>query len=617
MMTITKRILLVTMVFSLIMSGITVSANNQSVKYTFKDGTLTVSGTGVADTFDKSVCKVKDIKRVVIRSGITELGKFALPEMKKVDSITIPKTVKTIAQSAIFCEKLKKLVMPGEFTCVVPPAKEGEDWESYYPYPSILVIPADSIHLNTPIKKMNQTKYMSFLSKKIYTSKNDKKFKSYNGLIYTKNGGKLVYVPCETKKMRVREGCKTLSMRAFTYSTDVEGDASALCNKIKKVVIPKTVRKIINDTFEPGYDAIRAAKWTIKTRKLTGVSIKNLSLMVRKKYLTKAMKNNRKIIKKVRGMWITKDHILVRYDGKAKKVTVPKGVKSIAESAFGRNHKIRFIKLPKSLTNIENYAFWQCYKLKTVKWNKKLKTIGRGAFEGAALKTLKLPNSVKSFGEESFADCGLTKIVFPKSMKKIPKFMFTNSRVKKLVIPGHIKTIGMYAFSQSKGDTLIIQDGVKNIEYGAFDGYGSYNKVILAKSLKNIEENAFSSTRIKKLVLNGMNAKVGKSAFYGTKEIDCGNNPSKYITYAYMMTTEGSGKFNCVFDVIKVTGASGLEVEISKNKDFSNPIQKDLKNESRRITIARGSNGYINYRIRVYTLKNGNKIYGPWNEIDW
>lgn len=611
-----KKLFLLTLSLSLLVSGMTVKANDATVKYSFAKDTLTISGTGVADTFDTSVCHPGNIKKVVIKKGITRLGAGALPDMGKVKSITIASTVKTIDQNAIWCEKLDKLTMPGDFKCYVPPKSSYEDEEDYSPLPAITRnTVAGSLHLNTPIKKMNQTKYMSFRAKKIYTAKSDKKYKSYKGMIYTKSGKKLVYVPSGMSNVNVRKGCKTISMRAMTYSRNVQGEDMSLC-EFTKVTLPSSIRSVVNDTFDPGFDQTKSAKWTIKSKKINGSGIANLALMLSQKNMNKLYKKS-KNIKKTKGMWITKNHILVSYKGKAKTVTVPKGVKTIWDSAFSENHKIKSIKFPKSLKTIKDWAFFRCYNLKTVKWNKKLKSIGEAAFQITALKTFKLPSSVKNFGESCFEGCKLTKIVFPKSMKKIPAGMFGGAKVKNLVIPGHIKTIGRYAFADSKMETLTFNEGVEEIGSHAFDMCGNIKTVTLAKSVKTIDNAAFIESGIGLLVVNGAEPSIARNICYDVKEIDVGSDPTKFWTLPYMNASDDNPPYDIDFAVVKVKSATGFEVEMATNQNFSDAVKKELPNESNTVKVQRPSKDYTFYRIRVYTLQDGNKVYGPWTDFGW
>ncbi len=594
-----------------------VAANDPSVKYSLNNGTLTISGTGAAEQCDDNIYQARTtITKVVVKKGITKLGSNALPDLKKVKSITIASTVKEIGQSAIYCQNLDKLTMPGDFKCPVPPMGPNDDWEDYNPDPSImLAFHAKSIYLNTPIKKMNQTKYMSFWAKKVYTAKSDKKYKSYNGVIYTKNGKKLVYVPCDLTKLNVRKGCKSISLRGMTYSRNIDGEACALC-ELSKVTLPSSLRNVIDDTYKPAFDCAPRAKWTIKSKKIKGSGIANLSLLLSKKNMNKLFKKS-KNIKKTKGMWITKDHILVRYQGKAKAVAVPKGVKKIWEDAFIENHKIKSIKFPKSLKTIKDYAFFRCLKLKTVKWNNNLKSIGTAAFQLTALTTFKLPKSVTKFGEYSFESCNFTKIVFPKNMKKIPVGMFGGTKVKNLVIPGYIKTIGRYAFADSKIETLTFGEGVEKIETHAFDECDKIKKVTLTKSIQNIENCAFVDTVIQLLVLNGFEGGAEYGALFCPEEIDAGKVPAQYVTYPFLSMTNDNAPYPMQITVAKVTGASGMEVEIADNPEFQDAFKKELPNVSGDVTINRPSANHTNYRIRVFTEQDGSKVYGPWTKFAW
>ncbi len=611
-----KKLVVIAVVISLIGSSITVFADaNSKVKFSYKKGTLTVSGTGAITEFDATVCKKSDVKKLVIKSGITEIKEGVFENLDEVTSINSAKTVNKIAQFAFYgCDKLKSLTLSGGFKVVFPKMNPDDDWDEIERIGRIFFGNIKEIHFNSPIKKLNATIYNAIHSKKIYTSKKDKKYKSYKGVLYNKKGNKLVMVPSATKTLKVRKGCKTITARALTYSYSVQGEYIAYCNDIEKVSLPKTVTKIVDNTVNPDYGYCTNAKWTSKAKKIGGSSFEILAKMVRKKDLKKIFKAS-KNIKSTKGMWITKSKTLVRYYGKAKKIKVPAKVKRIGDDAFKENKKIKEIKMSKALKTIGDDAFIRCSKLKKIKWNKKIKSIGERAFELTHIKTFNVPKSCTKYGEGCFSCNYLTKIIFPKTMKKIPTRMFESSRVKNLVIPGHIKTIGKYAFADSKGDTLTLKEGVQTIKSCAFDESGKWNKVILPKSLKIIEERAFCEARIGTVVFKGNNTIIESSVFTDVDQIEFNCAPSEYRAFAGLCSTSEDGE--CTVRVTKIKGASGLEIEVSKSNDYSNPVKKECDNKTADITFNRGSNDYNYYRIRTFTNVDGKKVYGKWCGFSW
>ena len=75
-----------------------------------------------------------------------------------------------------------------------------------------------------------------------------------------------------------------------------------------------------------------------------------------------------------------KDGVLIRANGKDKKMTVPEGVTTIAHYAFHCNTYVEQIIFPKSVTKICREAFFRCYKVKKIFVPNTVTVIEPGAF---------------------------------------------------------------------------------------------------------------------------------------------------------------------------------------------------------------------------------------------
>ena len=75
----------------------------------------------------------------------------------------------------------------------------------------------------------------------------DKKYKSINGMVYTKDGKKLVRVPMNRKTVNVNDGCEEICLSALLYEKKIPDDFPQTCGDFSEITIPKSVTKI-NDT---------------------------------------------------------------------------------------------------------------------------------------------------------------------------------------------------------------------------------------------------------------------------------------------------------------------------------------------------------------------------------
>ncbi len=416
-------------------------ANPGKVEYTFSDGILTVSGTGIATKSYREVVNADDIEQVVINEGITAIADYAFGDLKNLKKIVIPKsvekigmkslagltmnsivvpaTVKNFGYNAMIGGHIKKVVMPGNFNCStydpslldeegypLKGAIRGGDKRLYQILPK-----TDHLILNSDFNPNVMTYF--YKAKKISLSKKDKKYKVFSNLIYTRNGKKLVMVPASTKHVKVRNGCKVILADAFLYyygkysaSEDWNCDSYYIfCNKLKTVTIPHSVKRIKWDKNKDiDYDDLENVdfKWKLKSGKWRGnvlVDIRNICqpgdnfIFLSKKYNVKEYNN----------MFISYDGVLIKYcgytkinEGKGKKryegskntLKIPKSVKEIAYHAFSYMDNPKVLKkviLPKTIKKINNYAFTGAYKLKKVKNLSKVKKVGKHAFYNTPL----------------------------------------------------------------------------------------------------------------------------------------------------------------------------------------------------------------------------------------
>lgn len=597
---------------------------NNDIKYTYSNGTLIATGTGYADA--SYSCLRKDIKKIVISDGVKGIADYAFGDCTHIQAISIPSSVKEIGFYAFSGANLPTTTIPSTtkkigataFTTRNPfsitlPGDFEPIWTGYLEdYDNRISFGFKTVHLNAPYNPANKTQ---FAANKIYTMKNDPKYKSYKGVVYSKNGKTLVQVPSNMKKVNIRKGCTKILVSSLCYYRTTEDERYVMSNATK-ITIPKTVKKIVND-MEPNHPFFESkTKWVVKSNKLTGESVENLCTMMSAKAEKKFLKSKKARLKKGKHFKISKDNVLVRYTGKKKTVKIPKKVKRISQDAFSSNKHIKKLVLNKKLKSIGAFAFQCCGNLKKVTWNKKLKSIGDRAFELCNIQTLKVPKSVKKWGEAVFAHNSGKKIVIPKNMKVIPSEMFAGNQVNNIVIPKTVEIIGDRAFAYSANKNITISEGVKKIGYAAFDECGKLDKVVIPSTVQEIEASAFIETIIKKLVLKNPRVVIGSSAFLDVKQIDLGTNPANYFTVASLGMTDMEG--NIEFNRIKVLGASGMDFQASKSKYFTEPFdKKDIENKSGYVAIKTPNKDYNFYRIRVYTNKNGNKVYGPWKTFSW
>lgn len=221
--------------------------------------------------------------------------------------------------------------------------------------------------------------------------------------------------------------------------------------------------------------------------------------------------------------------------------TVPDGVVTINDRAFGYCGQVSSITLPQSVSYIGSYAFENCDSLLNINLPESVETIGEGAFEDCgSLESIVIPSGITSInsrtfckcyrlsyavlpsgiveiGDEAFENCyRLRRIELPDDLIVIGKWAFYNTGLSQLTLPKGLIAIGDSAFRSCIISALKVPDSVDYIGSGAFaecswlvkaelpDGFSLINsetflwcerltEIILPDSIKMVGDSAFSN----------------------------------------------------------------------------------------------------------------------------
>lgn len=576
-----KMMLYAGMIASLTM-GIFISGAGQQkveaktkVTYTLKKGTLTIKGKGAMPAKMK-FRRNKKIKKVIIKKGVTSVSYEAFALCKNLNSVTIPSTVKTIGIRSFYgtkiskitvpsktktigqgafgsCKSLKTIVMPGDFKL-----KLEEDTDDKLWYVASDQSAVDTITFNTKLKLAN----VSYLSaNNLVVAKNDPSYQSIEGVIYTKDGKGIVRVPQKRTELKIKEGCTEFNMQSVLYnSTDSEGDEFNNCSKLKKIVIPSSVKSINKikyktdraDACDMHVDTIEIAPKDFDANSLyaLGSSLgKNITIESLMKLLPDQITYKDH-------MYITKDHGLLKYDGKDANVEVPEEITWIAPEVFYRNETLKNVKLPSKITTIEENTFYGCSELEAVI----------------------IPDQVTMIGKSAFDECTVLKsVTFGKSLKVIKDHAFASVNIRNFTIPS----------------------GIQKIETGAFAGINQIGTVTFEGSTKYVAADAFMNSTGIKLVYKK-----------GIKEAQT------ELSYDYIIARKnGNNKVRTTWQ--PVSGANGYQLKFSTDKKFKKVLKTVMvkKNVSNATTYVKNKKKTLYIKVRPYQTINKKNVYGRWSYL--
>lgn len=576
-----KMMLYAGMIASLTM-GIFISGAGQQkveaktkVTYTLKKGTLTIKGKGAMPAKMK-FRRNKKIKKVIIKKGVTSVSYEAFALCKNLNSVTIPSTVKTIGIRSFYgtkiskitvpsktktigqgafgsCKSLKTIVMPGDFKL-----KLEEDTDDKLWYVTSDQSAVDTITFNTKLKLAN----VSYLSaNNLVVAKNDPSYQSIEGVIYTKDGKGIVRVPQKRTELKIKEGCTEFNMQSVLYnSTDSEGDEFNNCSKLKKIVIPSSVKSINKikyktdraDACDMHVDTIEIAPKDFDANSLyaLGSSLgKNITIESLMKLLPDQITYKDH-------MYITKDHGLLKYDGKDANVEIPEEITWIAPEAFYRNETLKNVKLPSKITTIEENTFYGCSELEAVV----------------------IPDQVNMIGKSAFDECTVLKsVTFGKSLKVIKDHAFASVNIRNFTIPS----------------------GIQKIETGAFAGINQIGTVTFEGSTKYVAADAFMNSTGIKLVYKK-----------GIKEAQT------ELSYDYIIARKnGNNKVRTTWQ--PVSGANGYQLKFSTDKKFKKVLKTVMvkKNVLNATTYVKNKKKTLYIKVRPYQTINKKNVYGRWSYL--
>ena len=576
-----KMMLYAGMIASLTM-GIFISGAGQQkveaktkVTYTLKKGTLTIKGKGAMPAKMK-FRRNKKIKKVIIKKGVTSVSYEAFALCKNLNSVTIPSTVKTIGIRSFYgtkiskitvpsktktigqgafgsCKSLKTIVMPGDFKL-----KLEEDTDDKLWYVTSDQSAVDTITFNTKLKLAN----VSYLSaNNLVVAKNDPSYQSIEGVIYTKDGKGIVRVPQKRTELKIKEGCTEFNMQSVLHnSTDSEGDEFNNCSKLKKIVIPSSVKSINKvkyktdraDACDMHVDTIEIAPKDFDANSLyaLGSSLgKNITIESLMKLLPDQITYKDH-------MYITKDHGLLKYDGKDANVEIPEEITWIAPEAFYRNETLKNVKLPSKITTIEENTFYGCSELEAVV----------------------IPDQVTMIGKSAFDECTVLKsVTFGKSLKVIKDHAFASVNIRNFTIPS----------------------GIQKIETGAFAGINQIGTVTFEGSTKYVATDAFMNSTGIKLVYKK-----------GIKEAQT------ELSYDYIIARKnGNNKVRTTWQ--PVSGANGYQLKFSTDKKFKKVLKTVMvkKNVSNATTYVKNKKKTLYIKVRPYQTINKKNVYGRWSYL--
>lgn len=318
---------------------------------------------------------------------------------------------------------------------------------------------------------------------------NHSSFRTVDGVLFSKNGKKLIRVPSErTGSYTVPAGVTVIAQNAFRN-----------CGKLKSVSIPESVAVIGSSSFY-GCKSLESVNLPSRLTRLCGemfydcYSLKSISIPSGVTQLGKYAFAN--------------CHSL-------ENVVLPSQLKEIPGHAFRNCESLKKVRFPEKLQVVGYKAFQDCTSLASISFNKKLEYIEGNAFLGCtSLEKLSLPDSLEEVSFYSFGKCTNLKQVFiPDSLEKISDTSFDCSAQAFYVDRKNAKYSSQDGVLFNKDKTELIQypyskagdyqmpDSVEKIDEAAFESCVGIGTVTISPKITTLSLDIFQNSSITKLVL--------------------------------------------------------------------------------------------------------------------
>ena len=228
------------------------------------------------------------------------------------------------------------------------------------------------------------------------------------------------------------------------------------CNRLKKVVLPKGLKKLYKHCFV-GCSSLKEITLPegleeIEWRAFSSSGLESIVIP--------------DSVKRLNGFYHCKN---------LKTITIGQGVQEILSSAFGKCTALTTVIGGDNVGKIGKEAFKNCTSLTNISIGKKLQVVEDSAFEGcASLTTFTMNNNLKKeMGEKVFRVCKkLTTVTIGDNLRWIGDSAFIGcTSLATVTIGDNLKIIGNFAFNECEAlTTVTIGKGVEEIGLSAFAG---------------------------------------------------------------------------------------------------------------------------------------------------
>src|SRR5574344_836451 len=519
--------------------------------------TLTISGTGDMADFTSGAAPwnayLSNITSVVIKSGVTSIGKYAFKGYLRLTSVSIPSGVTSIGNYAFYdCSDLTSVSIPGSVTSIGSPAFLGCSGLTDVYYNTTSPITYDSNWNLGSTANPARILHIPAEATAAFTAN------GWTTDVFSSISADIPAGTCGTGVSWVLvDHTLTISgtgaMADFTSGaapwnaylsnitsvviksgvTSIGASAFAWCSALTSVSIPGSVTSIGNQAF---YDCSDLTSVSIPSG-VTSIGVQaffNCPALTSVSIPTIVTSIGTRVFQGCSGLTtITVDASNATYrstggDGNECNAILSKDGKTLFAGC-------KTTTIPGSVTSIENYAFYGCSGLTSVSIPSGVTSIGDQTFFGCSgLTSVSIPSGVTSIGSSAFSGCsGLTSVSIPSGVTSIGDYVFFGcTGLTSVSIPGGVTSIGVQAFRGCTGLTSVYYNTTSPITYDSNWNLGSTANPARTLHIPSGQATTFSG----KGWTTSVFASISEDIYSGT----CGTNVS-WVLVGHTLTISGAG----------------------------------------------------------------------------
>ena len=479
-------------------------------------------------------CDDKAEGEVIIPEGVTEIGDCAFGYCEKITEIVIPASVTEIYSSSFEgdekCTALCAITVAGgnKKYKSVDGVLYSKDGKTLLFYPS----GKDDEEFTVPdgVKTIDSFgANESLVSIKLPDSLEEIGDYAFDGC----EARESIKIPdgVETIGDGVFSGCKALESITLPDSLEKIGDnAFDGCKALESITLPDSLEKIGDDAF-CDCEALESIKIPASVTEISYGAFYNCKALCS---ITVARGNEE--YKSVDGVLYSDGGktLFIYPEGKDdEEFTVPAGVKEIGDSAFSDCNALESITLPDSLEKIGGFAFRDCEALESIKIPESVTEIASRAFSGCealcVIAVARGNEEYKSVDGVLYSDGGKTLFIYPDGKDD-----------EEFTVPAGVKKIEDFCANESLV-SVKLPDGLKEIGDSAFEECNALESITLPASVTKIGEDALSCCEsLKQVRYEGTTdeweeVEQGEGWLYGTqvKKVRCSDGFGKLSEDAF------------------------------------------------------------------------------------